>query len=82
LSNYEALNAAGLKTLIASGTQLRPYSAEILKQAKTETEALFADLAQRDANFKAIYEPWKTFQQSVIAWNNTNEWVFAEAVKP
>ena len=80
LAKYEFLNTQGLQKLIASGTQLRKYPDTVMQKAKSTTDELFADFTATDANFKAVYEPWQAFQKQVIDWNQTNEWVFADAI--
>lgn len=76
LARYDALNNEALGRLLKSGTQVRPYSQEILEAAEKASFALYDEFAAKDADFKAVYEPWKTFRERIYAWNNLNEGSF------
>ena len=78
LSQYDTLNRLALDRLIAQGTQLTPYSADILQAAQTAAFALYEDNARRDKGFQQIYEQWKSFRQQIYAWNKVNELSFSE----
>ncbi len=80
LARYDSLNNEALQRLIASGTQLRPYSQEILAAAEKESLAIFDEFAAKDADFKAIYEDWKQFRNRIYAWHKLNEGAFTNYV--
>ena len=80
LAKYDALNGPALKRLVDGGTQLIPYSDEILKAAQTEAFAFFEEKASDDATFKQVYEQWKTFREGVYNWNRVNELSFSRFV--
>lgn len=80
LARYDSLNNEALQRLIASGTQLRPYSQEILAAAEKESFAIFDEFAAKDADFKAIYEDWKQFRNRIYAWHKLNEGAFTNYV--
>lgn len=73
LSRYESLNYQALQRLIASGTQLRAYSKEILTAAQQASFALYDEFAAGDAEFKAIYQQWQEFRKGISIWNKLNE---------
>lgn len=77
LARYDARNNAALASLTGKGVTLKPYSEEILNAAEEAANKLFDDFAAKDADFKAIYEPWKEFRTNIYAWNNINEFSFA-----
>ncbi len=77
LSEYETLNHQALARLVAGGTQLRPYSEEILHAAKKAAFALYEDIASRDESFRAMFEPWKDFRRHIYQWSRVNELSFA-----
>ncbi|MGB3300467.1 MAG: TRAP transporter substrate-binding protein [Phormidesmis sp.] len=81
LSKYDALNGLALKKLTEQGTQLVPYSDEILKAASQASTALFEENASKDATFKDIYENWKSFRDLVSGWNRINELSFSKFVE-
>lgn len=76
LSRYEAANDAALAELIASGTQLREYSPEIMSAAYAEWQNLAEEFSAQDSDFKAIYEQWNAFRSTISNWNKTNEFAF------
>lgn len=80
LSRYEAANDTALAQLVASGTQLREFSSEILSAAYAEWQDLAAEFAAQDSDFKAIFEQWSTFRSTITNWNRTNEFSFTSFV--
>jgi len=80
LSRYEAANDAALRRLIEGGTQVREYSPEILNAAYAAWLELVDELSAKDADFKAIYEQWNGFRQTIYNWNKTNEFSFTSFV--
>ena len=81
LSQYETLNAAALPRLLAQGTQLKPYSSDILKAAQTIAVDLYADKAGQDSTFKQIYDHWAGFQKQILAWNGANEFILNQFIQ-
>ncbi|MBX3012913.1 MAG: ABC transporter substrate-binding protein [Caldilineaceae bacterium] len=73
LSSYDAKNNDALNRLVEGGTQLRPYSQEILEAAEAASFALYDELAAKDADFAKVYESWKIFRERIFAWSNLNE---------
>ena len=78
LAQYDALNGAALAKLIAGGTELRPYSQEILQAAQKATFEFYEEKASQDSNFKEVYQQWKKFRQQIYKWNTINELSFAQ----
>lgn len=83
LAQYDMLNGEALQRLTASGTQLTPYSQEILQAAQRISFELYEQSASQDATFKEVYDQWKRFREQVYAWNRINELSFANfAIAP
>nr|WP_245817700.1 ABC transporter substrate-binding protein [Hydrococcus rivularis] len=83
-SQCESLNRQALQRLLASGTELVAFEAEILKAAKEAAFELYEENASKDATFKAVYTSWKGFRKTIFFWNRVNElsyddFVFAQA---
>ncbi|MEB3340553.1 TRAP transporter substrate-binding protein [Okeania sp.] len=78
LARYDALNGVALAELIAGGTELRPYSQEILEAAQKAAVEFYEEKAGEDASFKEVYEQWKNFREQVYKWNAINELSFAQ----
>lgn len=76
LAKYDALNREALQSMVANGTQLTPYSPEILQAAQTAAFDLYEENSRQDATFNRVYEQWKQFRDSVIQWNQINQLSF------
>jgi TRAP-type mannitol/chloroaromatic compound transport system substrate-binding protein len=82
LSRYDALNSKALKDLIGKGTQLVPYSDAILTKAQSISFQLLDEFAAKDPAFRNIYDQWRSFRESIYAWNRVNELSFASFAFP
>ena len=80
LAQYNALNPPALKRMLAEGTKLIPYSAEILRAAQKASFELYEEKASDDDTFKEVYEGWNKFREGIQAWNNINELSFSDFV--
>ena len=67
-AKYDALNPAALKRLIAAGVKLEPFSNEIMAACYKATTEVYDGIAEKNAKFKKVYEPWKAFRNEEIAW--------------
>jgi TRAP-type mannitol/chloroaromatic compound transport system substrate-binding protein len=76
LSQYEVLNQTALARLVASGTQLRAYSGEILAAARNAAFELYEEIARNNVLFREIFKNWKTFRRDMYQWNRFNELTF------
>ena len=72
LARYDVANEEALERMISSGTELVPYSAEILQAARNSANELYADYASQDASFREIYDNWNAFRQRIYRWNHIN----------
>jgi TRAP-type mannitol/chloroaromatic compound transport system substrate-binding protein len=81
LAKYDAKNNAALKELVAGGkVKLTPYSQEILGAAEAAAFKIYDDFAAKDADFKTLFDSWKSFRSDVYAWHKINERSFSEYV--
>ncbi len=80
LARYDSLNNEALQRLLASGTQVKGYSTEILTAAKEASFALYEEFAAKDADFKKIYTQWQEFRNRIYAWHKLNESSFTNFV--
>jgi TRAP-type mannitol/chloroaromatic compound transport system substrate-binding protein len=67
-AKYDVLNPAAVKRLIAAGTQLRPFSKEIMEASYKAAFELYDETAAKNPKFKKIYEPWKAFMADEQLW--------------
>jgi TRAP-type mannitol/chloroaromatic compound transport system substrate-binding protein len=79
-ARYDARNNEALQRLLSSGTQVRPYSEEILQAAQKAAFAIYDEFAAKDADFKAVYEQWKQFRDRIYAWDKLNQGSFTNFV--
>jgi TRAP-type mannitol/chloroaromatic compound transport system substrate-binding protein len=68
VAKYDAGNSAALRRLAAAGTQLRPFSKDILLACQKATYELYDETAAKNAKFKKVYEPWKQFRDEQYLW--------------
>ncbi|GAB4244389.1 MAG: TRAP transporter substrate-binding protein [Stanieria sp.] len=80
LARYDARNNEALQRLIDAGTQLRPYSEEILTAAQQAALEIYDQFAAKDADFKAIYGEWQQFRDRIYAWDKLNQGSFTNFV--
>ncbi len=67
-AKYDADNPKALRTLIASGAKLQPFSQPILEAAFVAANGIYADLVAKNANFKKIYEAQMAFRKDEVLW--------------
>src|SRR5262245_47236541 len=60
LAKYDAQNPAALRRLIASGTNLRPFSRAILDAAEKAAYEVYDELAAKSPHWKRIYPEWRS----------------------
>lgn len=80
LSQYNVVNQKSLITLIENGTKLVAYPQDIMIEGQKVAFNIYESNASKDANFKAIYQPWKAFKDSINKWNNINELSYANFI--
>lgn len=76
MARYDARNAAALAKLKGEGVQVKEYSKEIMDAASKESDALYADFAAKDADFKAVFDNWKAFKAESDPWFGLNEYAY------
>ncbi|HEX3537132.1 MAG TPA: TRAP transporter substrate-binding protein [Stellaceae bacterium] len=76
LGKYDTDNVAALRRLVANGTQLRPFSKEILDACYKAAYEFYDETAAKNAKFKAIFEPWKKFLDDEHQWFRVEEQQF------
>lgn len=77
LAKYDTRNNEALERLLKSGVKLRSYSPEILAAAEKASFDLYNEYSAQDADFKRIFEQWKSFRDRIYKWNSINEASFS-----
>ncbi len=72
-AKYDAKNPAALKRLIANKTKLRRFSKDYMQAAFKESQALYAELSDKNPNWKTVYEDWVKFRNDQVAWGRYTE---------
>ncbi len=86
VSKYDAQNMPALRKLVAGGTQLKPYSKEIMEASYKAAFELYDETAAANPKFKKVYEPWMLFRQDQDLWfrvaeNTFDNFVFAKSAQ-
>lgn len=77
LHTYDARNPPALQRLVAGGTQLRPFSDEIMSLARTTIDEILEEYAAADAEYRRVYEHWRNFREASFRWFGTAELRYA-----
>ncbi|HEY0213643.1 MAG TPA: TRAP transporter substrate-binding protein [Paenirhodobacter sp.] len=74
LANYDYKNARALKTVMANGAQLRPFSPEIMAASFDAANAAYGEIEANNPTFKKIWGSIKDFRQDWYLWNQVAEY--------
>ncbi|MEI8144874.1 MAG: TRAP transporter substrate-binding protein [Alphaproteobacteria bacterium] len=75
-ARYDAQNPAALRQLVAAGTQLRPFSLEVLEACFKATNEVNAETAAQNADFKKVLEAYNAFRNEEYLWWQVAEYTF------
>ncbi|MEL6437054.1 MAG: TRAP transporter substrate-binding protein DctP [Pseudomonadota bacterium] len=76
MARYDTLNPTALKQLAASGTQLRPYSQEILEACFDAATETYAEIAAENADFKELHDSYMGYRRDGYLWFQLSEYNF------
>lgn len=79
-AKYDADNPPALRRLVAEGTQLRPFSREMMQAAYTASFEVYDEIAAKNPKFSKVYESWKAFRESEYLWFRVAENTFENFV--
>ena len=68
VGRYDVLNWQGVRKLVASGTQLRPWPREVLTAMYRAAQELYAELGAQNPRVKRIWEQWDKHRLEQIQW--------------
>lgn len=68
LAKYDHGNPGAIRSLVGKGTQLRPFSPEILNGAFEASQAVYAELNASNAKFKKVYDNMMAFRKDAYLW--------------
>ncbi|MDE2607316.1 MAG: TRAP transporter substrate-binding protein [Burkholderiales bacterium] len=75
-ARYDARNPNALKQLVASGTKLRPFSADLMNDAFKHSMALYDELNAKNPDWKKIYGDYSKFRADQNLWFRFTEATF------
>jgi TRAP-type mannitol/chloroaromatic compound transport system substrate-binding protein len=67
-ARYDMQNPGALKRLVASGTQLRPFTNEVLDACLKATNELWAEISAKNADFKKAIEAMQAYRSDQYLW--------------
>jgi len=76
MAKYDVKNPTALKELVGSGTQLRPFSQEIMEACYKAAVEIYADLSTKSPYFKKTYEDQLAFKKDAYLWAQVGEYTF------
>jgi TRAP-type mannitol/chloroaromatic compound transport system substrate-binding protein len=80
LARYDSVNNSALQSLLGKGVQLRAFTTELMRDAEDAANSIYDEFAQADADFKAIYDQWKGFRDTLQEWHSAVETVYLDYV--
>ncbi len=78
LAAYDAKNPAAYQRLLDGGTDIRPFSRDILEAAERETRAYLDENAADDESYAAILQSYREFGEASRKWFATAERAYSE----
>ncbi|WP_024574113.1 MULTISPECIES: TRAP transporter substrate-binding protein [unclassified Afipia] len=67
-ARYDMQNPGALKRLVASGTQLRPFTNEVLDACLKATNELWAEISAKNADFKKAIDAMQAYRSDQYLW--------------
>jgi TRAP-type mannitol/chloroaromatic compound transport system substrate-binding protein len=67
-ARYDAKNPEALRRLVANGAQLRAFPKPVMDACYKATMETFTALAEKDADFRTIYDSWNKFREDQNLW--------------
>jgi len=75
-ARYDMQNPGALKRLVAGGTQLRPFTNEVLEACLKATNELWAEISAKNADFKKSIDSMQAYRSDQYLWWQVAEYTF------
>jgi TRAP-type mannitol/chloroaromatic compound transport system substrate-binding protein len=75
-ARYDMQNPSALKRLVAGGTQLRPFTNEVLEACLKATNELWGEISAKNADFKKSIDAMQTYRSDEYLWWQVAEYTF------
>jgi TRAP-type mannitol/chloroaromatic compound transport system substrate-binding protein len=76
MASYDYKNPAALRSVVANGAQLRPFSQEILDACYKASKDTYAEMTAANASFKKVYDSQEAFKKDAYLWAQFSEYTF------
>lgn len=76
LAKYDMRNPQALKQLVATGTKLRPFPADVMNAAFKSAQGVYADLGKTNPEWRKIYADYSKTLSDQNAWFRYSEGSF------
>ena len=67
-AKYDAVNPAALKRLVSAGTQLKPFTQEVMVACKKAAEEVYAETSAKNPKFKKVHDHYMSFRNDQYLW--------------
>ncbi|MCC8941709.1 Alpha-keto acid-binding periplasmic protein TakP [Bradyrhizobium ivorense] len=75
-ARYDMQNPSALKRLVAGGTQLRPFTTEVLEACLKATNELWSEISGKNPDFKKSIEAMQAYRSDQYLWWQVAEYTF------
>jgi TRAP-type mannitol/chloroaromatic compound transport system substrate-binding protein len=75
-ARYDMQNPSALKRLVAGGTQLRPFSNEVLDACLKATNELWSEISAKNADFKKSIDAMQAYRSDQYLWWQVAEYTY------
>jgi TRAP-type mannitol/chloroaromatic compound transport system substrate-binding protein len=75
-ARYDMQNPGALKRLVAGGTQLRPFTNEVLEACLKATNELWGEISAKNPDFKKVIEAMQAYRSDEYLWWQVAEYTF------
>jgi TRAP-type mannitol/chloroaromatic compound transport system substrate-binding protein len=76
LARYDNLNPPAIKTLVAGGTQLRPFPPDVMEACLKAANELYAEIGSQNAEFKKMHDAYMAYRNNEYLWFQVCEYSF------
>ena len=76
MASYDFKNPQAIRELVAEGTQLRPFSPEILEACFKAANETYAEINAENPTFKKIYDDMAAFRKDAYLWGQLSEYTY------
>ena len=67
-AKYDAVNPPALKRLVQAGTQLKPFTTEVMAACLKAANEVYAETSAKNAKFKKVHDPYMAFRNDQYLW--------------